>query len=385
MTAPRRRPTVLVNETLLAAGATGPLFGYHHPATAHYNVLSCGAAPARPAAFAPATALGELHVTEPAIKPEGKLVGFYTADGVSFSVDGRPCKVERYSLTRDVFSRNTGILESDRLLECRAIFSGCGSVGSLVALELARAGVGKFVLTDPDVMAYHNLCRHQCGITDVGRHKVEALRDRILDINPAAEIDAYPDILENSPAAVRQDYYGPKSLILCCADNREGDLNANLISCLTHTPLLSIGLWERAFAGELFWSIPPTTPCYNCVFGGVAAAVSGRVSANRHVYTDQEEIVGVAFEPGISIDIGFVTNIGVKIALDILSRDVPGYVPKLLNSLTQFTLVCNSNDPKVGGERAELFDHPLQVTRSIRVEPLADCPHCKKAKAAGHG
>ena len=113
--------------------------------------------------------------------------------------------------------------------------------------------------------------------------------------------------------------------------------------------------------------------------------MSGRVSANRHVYTDQEEVVGVAFEPGISIDISFVTNVGVKIALDVLSRDVPGYVPKLLNSLTQFTLVCNTNDPRVGGERAELFDHPLQVTRSIRVEQLADCPHCKKAKAMGHG
>jgi molybdopterin/thiamine biosynthesis adenylyltransferase len=378
MTAPRR-PTVLVPETLLA-GLTGPLYGYHHATTAYYNVLSCGAPPARPASFSPVIELGELHAHEPAVKPEGRLIGFHTPEGLTFVVDGRPCKVERYSLTRDVFSRNAGILESGRLLECRAIFSGCGSVGSLAALELARAGVGKFVLTDPDVLAYHNLCRHQCGISDVGRHKVDALRDRILDINPSAEVDVFPDILENSPAAVTEDYYGPKSLILCCADNREGDLNANWLSCLTKTPLLSIGLWERAFAGELFWSMPPETPCYHCVFGGVGSAVSGRVSTNRHVYTDQEEIAGVAFEPGISTDIGFVTTIGVKIALDILSRDVPGYVPKLLAGLTQFTLVCNSNDPRVGGERAELFDHPLQVTRSIQVEPLADCPHCEQAR-----
>lgn len=381
MKAPRRRPTVLINETLLAARATGPLFGYHHPATNHYNVLSCGTPPARPAAFAPVVELGRLFEQEPAPTPQGILVGYYTLNGVTFCVDGRPCKLSPYSLTRDVFSRNAGILESGRLLERRAIFSGCGSVGSLVALELARAGVGKFVLTDPDVLAYHNLCRHQCGITDVGRHKVEALRDRLLDVNPAAEIDVYADVLENSPAAVRQDYYGPRSLILCCADNREGDLNANALSCRTRTPLLSIGLWERAFAGELFWSLPPATPCYHCVFGSAAAGVSGRVSVNRHVYTDQEDF-GVEFEPGISIDIGFVTSVGIKIALDLLSRDVPGHVPKVLSHLTQFTLVCNTNDPGVGGERAELFDHPLQVTRSIRVERLEGCPHCKEAE--GH-
>lgn len=377
---PRRRSSVLVPESLLAARVTGPLFGYHHPATGHYNVLSCGASPARPATFAPVTELGTLHDTEPADKPLDRLTGWYTPEGVAFTVAGKSCKVEPYSLTRDVFSRNSGILESDRLLQCRAVFSGCGSVGSLVALELARAGVGKFVLSDPDVLSYHNLCRHQCGISDVGRYKVEALRDRIHDINPAAEVDIFPEVMENSRAAITQEYFGPKSLILCCADNREGDLNANNLSCLTHTPLLSIGLWERAFAGELFWSLPPTTPCYRCVFGGVGGALSGRVSNNRAVYTDQEDILGVAFEPGISVDIGFVTMIGVKLALDILSRDVPGYVPKLLSSLTQFTLVCNTNDPKIGGERAELFEHPLQVTRSIKVEQLEGCPHCANAR-----
>ena len=249
MTAPRRRPTVLVNETLLAGRATGPLFGYHHPATAHYNVLSCGARRLGRRRSPRVAALGELHEAEPGHKPEGKLVGFYAADGVTFSVDGRPCKVERYSLTRDVFSRNSGILESGRLLECRAIFSGCGSVGSLVALELARVGVGKFVLTDPDVMAYHNLCRHQCGITArrpaQGRgaarphpgHK-PGRRDRRLCGRPG-------ELTRGGAAGLLR----PEVADPVLRDNREGDLNANQISCLTHTPLLSIGLWETGVRG----------------------------------------------------------------------------------------------------------------------------------------
>jgi molybdopterin/thiamine biosynthesis adenylyltransferase len=375
-----RRPTVLFPEALLSGRPTGPLFGYAHPESGHYNVLSCGAPPPRPATFAPCVELGTLADQLPGQPPApGRLLGVWTADGVSFTLDGKPCRVERYSLTRDVFSRNAGILESDRLLGCRALFSGCGSVGSLVALELARAGVGRFVLADPDVLAYHNLCRHQCGLTDVGRWKVDALRDRILDVNPAAEVVTFVNLLEQAPPDEIQKHCGPNALILCCADNREGDVNANRIGCVTHTPLLSIGLWERAFAGELFWCVPPETPCYYCVFGGQEQALSARVSANRHVYTDQEDVAGVLFEPGISADIGFVTTIGVKLALDLLNRHTPGYVPRLLGHLQQFTLVCNSNDARVGGERAELFDHPLQVTRSIHVQPLAGCPHCKLA------
>lgn len=97
-------------------------------------------------------------------------------------------KQEIYSLKLDIFSRNTGILESDVMLGKRALFIGCGSVGSLVAVELAKAGVGSFLLVDMDIFGYHNICRHQCGIYDVGRFKTDAVADRILQINPYAKI-----------------------------------------------------------------------------------------------------------------------------------------------------------------------------------------------------
>ena len=72
---------------------------------------------------------------------------------------------ETYTLKLDVFSRNTGILESDIMLTKGAVFIGCGSVGSLFALELARAGVGRFMLIDSDTLGYHNICwKIQCKL-----------------------------------------------------------------------------------------------------------------------------------------------------------------------------------------------------------------------------
>jgi hypothetical protein len=77
------------------------------------------------------------------------------------------------------------------------------------------------------------------------------------------------------------------------------------------------------------------------------------------------------------MDIAFVTIIGAKLALDLVLR-TGGLedVSRTIKSLTQFTLLCNTIDSKVGGAMTEIFSYPLQITRSIEVEQLAGCPHC---------
>lgn len=67
---------------------------------------------------------------------------------------------------------------------------GCGSVGSTIAENLARYGVTKFTLWDFDRVEPHNLANQMFRLSDIGKTKVEALRDLILEINP----DAAPDI-----------------------------------------------------------------------------------------------------------------------------------------------------------------------------------------------
>ena len=298
----------------------------------------------------------------------------------SFSPD---VQVERFDLHRDIFSRNTGILETDLMAEKRAVILGCGSVGSLVALELARAGVGNFLLVDTDVLEYHNICRHQCGVSDVGRYKVEAVRDRILNVNPAACVECARTTAEELPKDRFDAWCVPgKTLIVGCADNRGADVYANRIAVIYGVPFISVGFWERAFAGEVFYWLPGRDlPCYECALGS-DDGLSQRVEANHHIYTNQTDLEAVNFEPGISIDINFVTTIGVKLALDILNEGNPRFTQRLLPSLTQYTLVCNTNDPAVGGPMAEIFSYPLQVTTSIKVGYGAECPPCRYAPEA---
>ena len=149
-----------------------------------------------------------------------------------------------------------------------------------------------------------------------------------------------------------------------CADNREGDLYADtMLGKPYKMPFVSIGCWERAFAGEIFYCLPEGMPAYSDFMAALGES-SGRSTANTHLYMGE---VGT-FEPGISADINFVTTIAVKMILDLLNRNNPNYTQRLIHNLTQYTLVCNTNNPKIGGEMAEIFSYPLQVTTSIDVE-----------------
>ena len=301
---------------------------------------------------------------------------------LNFFYDGKSLNVESYSLYQSIFSRNKGILETDMMSEKRAVILGCGSVGSLVAMELARAGTGYFYLVDADIVEYHNLCRHQCGIEDVGDLKINALERKLKSINPFVKVYKFEGIIQNAPKTQLDEFcIGHDTVFIGCADNRAADVYANRISIYYDASFVSIGFWERAYAGEIFYHIPHSgMPCYECALGN-GGNLSARALANHHIYSNQENTEGIKYEPGISVDIDFITEIGIKIILDIFNRTNQGYIPRVLNHLKQYTLVCNTNNPEIGGSMVEIFSYPLQVTTSLAVQfgqkKCRECCVCK--------
>ena len=59
--------------------------------------------------------------------------------------------------------------------------------------------------------------------------------------------------------------------------------------------------------------------------------------------------------------------------IDILNEKEKQYIPRLLNNLEQYTLICNTDNPEIGGEMVEIFSYPLQVTTSLVVEYKSCC------------
>jgi len=371
----QRSPTIYYPIELENNEYSGDLYGYFHEDSNAYNIVSY-----KKDNNSDLIIIGNIDVNENNGNNLSLVIGKRQEGDLHFYVNNQLCEKKPYELLLNVFSRNTGIIETDFMLKKSVVISGLGSVGSLIALELARSGVGKFLLIDNDIIDYHNICRHQCGVRDVGSYKVSAVEKRILDINPYAKVTTASSIIEDVPKDIFEKFINPETLIIGCADNRQGDLYANTISNIYQIPFVSIGFWERAFAGEIFYSIPGETPCYECVFGGLQSEFSKRVSTTRRHYTNEPSLENINFEPGISVDIGFITNIGIKLIIDLLNLANSDYTKRLLGEISQFTLVCNTNNKLIGGRDADLFSYPLQVTTSIKIDHHKNCSACQILK-----
>lgn len=78
-----------------------------------------------------------------------------------------------------------------RLAHAKVYVIGIGAVGSYAVEGLVRAGVGKFRLVDFDTFKASNLNRQLFALhSTLGRHKAQVAAERVLDINPAAEVEA---------------------------------------------------------------------------------------------------------------------------------------------------------------------------------------------------
>ncbi len=78
----------------------------------------------------------------------------------------------------------------ERLATTRVGIAGAGGLGSNCAVALARAGVGHLVVADFDLVQRSNLDRQYYFADQIGRPKVEALRDNIGRIDPEVRVEA---------------------------------------------------------------------------------------------------------------------------------------------------------------------------------------------------
>ena len=99
-----------------------------------------------------------------------------------------------------------------------AMVVGIGGVGSWAAEALARSGIGRLVLVDLDVIAESNINRQIHALTStLGQSKVEAMAERLYQINPQLHLELIDDFIEPDNAqniieAAKVD------VVLDCAD-----------------------------------------------------------------------------------------------------------------------------------------------------------------------
>ena len=104
-----------------------------------------------------------------------------------------------------IFRRAELLLGDDamsRIAEKRVIIFGVGGVGSWCAESLVRSGIRKLTIVDSDCVSVTNINRQLMATTKtVGQVKVDALKERLLAINPSAEITALQQVFSADTAS----------------------------------------------------------------------------------------------------------------------------------------------------------------------------------------
>lgn len=94
---------------------------------------------------------------------------------------------EQFVRTRNLI----GDVAMEKLANARVAVFGVGGVGGHVVEALARSGVGAIDLIDSDTVAMSNINRQLIAtLSTVGKYKVDAMKDRIADINPDCKVEA---------------------------------------------------------------------------------------------------------------------------------------------------------------------------------------------------
>ena len=109
------------------------------------------------------------------------------------------------AIEQAIFRRAELLLGDDamsRIAEKRVIIFGVGGVGSWCAESLVRSGIRKLTVVDSDCVSVTNINRQLMATTKtVGQVKVDALKERLLAINPSAEITALQQVFSADTAS----------------------------------------------------------------------------------------------------------------------------------------------------------------------------------------
>jgi proteasome lid subunit RPN8/RPN11/uncharacterized UPF0146 family protein len=189
-------------------------------------------------------------------------------------VHGSPART-RYD---PAFARVWDAYDLQAMAGLRLVLVGVGGAAEF-AESMARAGVGEFVLIDPDIIEAPNLGTQQVYRRDIGRPKIDAVAERILDINPHAKVIGVQELLDElTDDMVRRlvhrplpnsNVLNPQGTILCgFTDNFWAQARVNRLALHLGVPMVAAQVYAQGRAVEMSFHVPArSVACGRCVLG----------------------------------------------------------------------------------------------------------------------
>lgn len=215
--------------------------------------------------------------------------------------------------------------EAQQLANVRIGIVGLGSVGSKVAVSLARSGVRRFLLLDDDYLVTGNMVRHELSWSYVGSHKVWAVRDMLTLVAAGVQVDIRSTRLAGQESAVTaagalKDLSNCDLLIDATA-NPEVFLLLAALAKRNETPLCWGEVFAGGFGGMIARARPGRDPnplSMRDAYYAHLATLPDAPFKNATDYDGNEEQPLVAYDSNV----GFVATSLTQLVIDTaLSRD----------------------------------------------------------------
>ena len=210
---------------------------------------------------------------------------------------------------------------------------GLGSIGSKVALSLARIGVSKFFLIDEDIFLPENVCRHSLDWHNIGEHKVNAVAHKLSLISANIEVDVSKLHLigqesTSSFSAILSRLAHYDLIINATADEKVFNLTTAIATRYSRNLI-----WAEVFAGGFGGIVARSRPEQDPAPHQMKAAYHDYIStnpapeltiANNYTTVDIEhETVLTASDA----DVGVIANHVARFAIDTLIGDETSMFP----------------------------------------------------------
>lgn len=215
--------------------------------------------------------------------------------------------------------------EARKLAALRVGIVGLGSMGSKIAVSMARAGVRRFLLIDDDYLEPGNMVRHELSWAYVGTHKARAVRDALSLIAAGVEVDARTTRLAGQESAVTAAA-ALKELSSCdvlidATANPEVFLLLAALARRKGIPLCWGEIFAGGYGGMIARARPARDPnplAVRDAYHAYLATLPDAPFKNAANYDGTEEQPLVAYDS----DVGFVATALSRLVIDTaLSRD----------------------------------------------------------------
>ena len=180
---------------------------------------------------------------------------------------------KKVDISSNEYFKKVANLYPEHVLDKVIVCIGTGGARSFLE-NCARSGFKNYILMDADTVSPTNIATQGVFISEMGKKKVDVIKNRILDINPDANVLCVDSFLDDNMSDLEfkgyLDMFPNKSakdyLILGCTDNFEAQKRSSLIALKYGMPYLAAMMYENGDAAEIIFVYPGVTEsCPRCL------------------------------------------------------------------------------------------------------------------------